>query len=58
MDPSELPPFDFDRAEAAIRELLAAGEDPTRDGLQDTPARVARMYAEIFAGLGSAPRTC
>jgi len=45
-------PFDHDRAEAAVRELLAAvGEDPQRDGLIDTPARVARAYAEMFAGL-------
>ncbi len=37
---------------AATRELLAAiGEDPQREGLRDTPARIARMYAEIFAGL-------
>ncbi len=44
--------FDHARAEAAVRELLAAvGEDPTRDGLLDTPARVARAYAEMFAGL-------
>jgi GTP cyclohydrolase I len=43
---------DLVRAEAAVRELLlAVGEDPTRDGLLDTPARVARSYAEIFAGL-------
>ncbi|HAM21700.1 MAG TPA: GTP cyclohydrolase I FolE [Actinobacteria bacterium] len=56
IDPGELPPFDFERAEAAIRELLlAAGENPNRDGLQDTPARVARMYAEIFAGLRQRP---
>jgi len=49
-------PFDHDRAEAAVRELLAAiGEDPTRDGLQDTPARVARAYAEMFAGLRQTP---
>ncbi len=49
-------PFDHDRAEAAVRELLAAiGEDPTRDGLRDTPARVARAYAEIFAGLRQTP---
>lgn len=55
-DPHDLPPFDFGRAEAAIRELLfAAGEDPERDGLKDTPARVARMYAEIFAGLRQRP---
>jgi GTP cyclohydrolase IA len=44
--------FDHQRAEAAIRELLyAIGEDPERDGLQDTPARVARAYREMFAGL-------
>ena len=44
--------FDRPRAEAAVRELLiAVGEDPDRDGLRDTPARVARSYAEIFAGL-------
>ena len=48
--------FDHERAEAAIRELLAAvGEDPTRDGLLDTPARVARAYAEMFAGLRQSP---
>ncbi|WP_020664250.1 GTP cyclohydrolase I FolE [Amycolatopsis benzoatilytica] len=46
------PVFDQDRAERAIRELLlACGEDPDRDGLQDTPARVARAYREMFAGL-------
>src|ERR1700710_598146 len=40
------------RIAAAIRELLAAiGEDPDREGLRDTPARVARSYAEIFGGL-------
>ena len=44
--------IDQARAEAAVRELLLAiGEDPTREGLIDTPARVARSYAEIFAGL-------
>lgn len=44
--------FDHARAEAAVRELLLAiGENPDRDGLQQTPARVARMYAEVFAGL-------
>ena len=49
-------PFDHDRAEAAVRELLAAvGEDPTRDGLLETPARVARAYAEMFAGLRQTP---
>ena len=45
------------RAERAIRELLlAVGEDPDRDGLKDTPARVARAYAETFAGLHQDPR--
>jgi GTP cyclohydrolase I len=44
--------FDQARAEAAVRELLIAiGEDPTREGLHDTPARVARAYAELTAGL-------
>jgi GTP cyclohydrolase I len=43
---------DLPRIEKAIREmLLALGEDPDRDGLQKTPARVARAYAELFAGL-------
>jgi GTP cyclohydrolase I len=45
------------RIEAAVREiLLAVGEDPDREGLHETPARVARMYAEIFSGLHSDPR--
>ncbi len=44
--------FDGERIERAVRELLyAVGEDPERDGLIDTPARVARAYAEIFSGL-------
>ena len=48
--------FDVARAEAAVRELLlAVGENPERDGLQDTPARVARAYREIFAGLRQEP---
>ncbi len=47
---------DLDRAEAAVRELLAAvGEDPDRDGLQRTPARVAAMYAEVLSGLHDDP---
>ncbi|GAA3556747.1 hypothetical protein GCM10022222_45540 [Amycolatopsis ultiminotia] len=50
------PVFDQDRAESAIRELLlACGEDPGRDGLADTPARVARAYREMFAGLYTDP---
>ena len=49
--------MDLPRIEAAVREiLLAVGEDPEREGLQDTPARVARMYAEMFAGLHQEPR--
>lgn len=44
------------RVEAAVREILiAVGEDPDREGLQDTPARVARAYGELFAGLGQDP---
>ncbi|WP_068321230.1 GTP cyclohydrolase I FolE [Janibacter terrae] len=47
---------DLARIEAAVREiLLAVGEDPDRDGLVDTPARVARSYAEVFAGLRQSP---
>ncbi len=48
--------FDLPRIERAVREILfAIGEDPDRDGLRDTPARVARAYAEQFAGLGLNP---
>jgi GTP cyclohydrolase I len=47
---------DQERIERAVREiLLAIGEDPDRDGLRDTPARVARAYAEQFAGLRLQP---
>jgi GTP cyclohydrolase I len=49
-------PFDKDRAERAVKELLLAlGEDPNRDGLKDTPARVARALQENFAGLWMSP---
>ncbi|HVF05636.1 MAG TPA: GTP cyclohydrolase I FolE [Frankiaceae bacterium] len=49
--------FDAARVEAAVRELLiGVGEDPDREGLRDTPARVARAYAEQFAGLTRDPR--
>ena len=49
--------FDAGRVEAAVRELLiAVGEDPDREGLRETPARVARSYAETFAGLWQDPR--
>lgn len=52
----DTPQFDQARAEAAVRELLlAVGEDPTRHGLQDTPARVARAFREMFAGLYTDP---
>ncbi|OHR37495.1 GTP cyclohydrolase I FolE [Corynebacterium sp. HMSC075F02] len=48
--------FDQGRAEAAVRELLiAVGEDPDREGLKETPARVARAYREVFAGLFEDP---
>ena len=48
---------DLPRIERAVREILiAVGEDPDREGLQETPARVARMYAEMFAGLSVDPR--
>jgi GTP cyclohydrolase I len=47
-----IPDFDSPRAEAAVRELLiAVGEDPDREGLRETPARVARAYQELFAGM-------
>jgi GTP cyclohydrolase I len=47
---------DTSRIERAIAELLEAlGEDPTRDGLVRTPERVAKMYAELFAGFGQNP---
>ena len=49
-------PVDLDRIEAAVAEILVAlGEDPSRDGLQETPARVARMYAEVCSGLHEDP---
>lgn len=49
--------FDRERAEAAVRELLiAVGEDPDREGLVETPARVARAYEEVFAGLREDPK--
>ena len=48
--------MDKQRIENAVREiLLAIGEDPEREGLLETPARVARMYEEIFSGLESNP---
>jgi len=52
-EPGERPPeFDYARAAAAVRELLLAmGEDPEREGLHDTPQRVARAWAEMTVGL-------
>lgn len=49
-------PVDMPKIESAVREILeAVGEDPDRDGLLETPARVARMYREMFSGLHSDP---
>src|SRR3954468_11682093 len=49
---SEAGKINLARIRAAVREiLLAVGEDPDREGLQETPDRVARMYTEVFAGL-------
>jgi GTP cyclohydrolase I len=48
----EIPDFDLARAEAAVRELLiAVGEDPDREGLLETPSRVARAYRELLGGM-------
>jgi GTP cyclohydrolase I len=60
VDTSNGPPasaVDQERIRAAVREiLLAVGEDPEREGLRETPERVARMYAEMFSGLRKDPR--
>ena len=49
--------MDLPRIEAAVREILIAiGENPDREGLIETPARVARMYAEVFAGMEESPQ--
>ncbi len=50
------PAFDHDRIAAGVREILIGiGEDPNREGLQETPQRVARAYAEMFQGLRQSP---
>jgi GTP cyclohydrolase I len=50
-------PIDQERIKEAVREILIAiGEDPDREGLSETPDRVARMYTEMFAGLYTDPR--
>jgi len=55
-EPTPESPIDQPRIEAAVREILAAiGEDPARDGLLNTPSRVARMYAEVCAGIHEDP---
>lgn len=55
--PRKAADVDMRRIECAVREiLLAVGEEPDREGLRETPARVARMYAEMFAGLRADPR--
>jgi GTP cyclohydrolase I len=52
----EVPPYDHERAAAAVRELLIAiGEDPDRDGLRDTPDRVARAFVELSRGIRQRP---
>ena len=54
--PERVNGFDSERAARAVTELLAAvGEDPEREGLRDTPRRVAAMYAELFAGFHDDP---
>lgn len=55
-EPDRLPEVDQARVERAVREILIAiGEDPDRDGLKATPARVARSYTEQFAGMRQRP---
>jgi GTP cyclohydrolase IA len=54
--PTQVGQFDHARVVAAVREILIGiGEDPNRDGLRDTPERVARAYAEMFSGLRQDP---
>lgn len=57
MSPAHSGGMDLDRIRRAVREiLLAVGEDPDREGLRETPDRVARMYSEVFQGLRQDPR--
>ena len=52
----EMKDVDFDKLKEAVRMILeAVGEDPDREGLLDTPKRVAKMYAEVFSGMGKNP---
>ena len=56
-DPPAVAAFDAERIAAGVREILVGiGEDPDREGLAETPARVARAYAEMFAGLRQSPQ--
>jgi GTP cyclohydrolase IA len=56
-DLRDAPSVDLKRIEQAVREIIGAiGEDPSRQGLQNTPERVARMYAELFEGLREDPK--
>jgi GTP cyclohydrolase I len=56
--PSYVAEFDHPRVVAAVREILIGiGEDPDRDGLRDTPERVARAYAEMFSGMRQDPES-
>jgi GTP cyclohydrolase I len=49
--------FDEEKIRNAVTDIIRAiGEDPSREGIRDTPARVAEMYAELFMGLGKDPR--
>lgn len=51
--------FDHEKIEKAVTMILeAVGENPEREGLKETPARVARMYEEVFAGLNQDPKNC
>jgi len=56
-EPAEPTPIDKERIARAVREILeAVGEDPDREGLRDTPDRIARLYEELFSGLWRDPR--